>query len=659
MSYNERYFFTFYADKDIRTAVPSDEYEVKILGLDTTEPPEEIQAQENPVTIVYQNSSDNKMEPFRGSECTLNLMATENFQLEDLYTENERFWLVQVYRNASLIWQGFIIPDGCQESFSFTPYTISVNAVDGMGLLKNLSYVQNDGNFWLGKQSFLDVIYNCFNRLGLPVINIKTCVNIYPSSYTPSDTLDPLDETYVDAQRFLLNDEINPMNCQEVLISILREWTSCIIMSEGVYYIYRPNEAALSDTLVFRSYTDNVYTGLETKDISEVLGGFSEGVVFAPYYHVNTDQLKMIERPYKNVSMSYKYGLKQNVDEELNNPTFAGAMNEGPGPPIGPSDFVTIPGWTKTGVVYAGLYGGILVNLGIIFYGSGTIYPVDTDYYTNDNVFSIDQSEFIKIIIKYKNPVNFTQADMNFIIMFTDGLLDWYLQTDGSWGLVAAGIGVNVYSVRSESLDVASQIEIVSQNAPTNGTISLKILPPSGSTGPIRDIVYTSISVKVYLDFGNVVGEIHTATQTGDFSYVPDTIDVLNGDSVASSYVGAIFKNDLTTLTTLWNRRGLAESVLALEYAESKPFLRIAVEELQRMYAQPYVKFEGSIGNYFNPLSLFSINLVTGRFMPVSLSYDLQANVCKAVLTRISNTEIAMDYTLEPDYGETTKITIK
>jgi len=138
MSYNERYFFTFYADKDIRTAVPSDEYEVKILGLNTTEPSEEIQAQENPVTIIYQNSSDNKMEPFRGSECTLNLMATENFQLETLYTENELFWLVQVYRNLSLIWQGFIIPDGCQESFSFTPYRISVNAVDGMGLLKNL-----------------------------------------------------------------------------------------------------------------------------------------------------------------------------------------------------------------------------------------------------------------------------------------------------------------------------------------------------------------------------------------------------------------------------------------------------------------------------------------------------------------------------------------
>jgi hypothetical protein len=37
----------------------------------------------------------------------------------------------------------------------------------------------------------------------------------------------------------------------------------------------------------------------------------------------------------------------------------------------------------------------------------------------------------------------------------------------------------------------------------------------------------------------------------------------------------------------------------------------------------------------------------------------LQQNICKAVLGRIINDEIAMDYTLEPDNGQTTKVTIK
>jgi hypothetical protein len=45
--------------------------------------------------------------------------------------------------------------------------------------------------------------------------------------------------------------------------------------------------------------------------------------------------------------------------------------------------------------------------------------------------------------------------------------------------------------------------------------------------------------------------------------------------------------------------------------------------------------------------------------MAVSLSYNLHANTCKAVLTRIANAEIAQDYTLEPDYGATTKVLVK
>ncbi|MFA5243714.1 MAG: hypothetical protein WC380_00300 [Pedobacter sp.] len=652
MSYNLRYYFTFYADRDKRNPLVINEYLCKISELDGVDAAEEIEAQESPVIIDYNNSSDYKMQPLRGSECTLNLIATENFQLQDLYTENEQKWLVEIYRNASLIWSGFIIPDGCQESFAFTPYTIQVNAVDGLGLIKNLSYVQNDGNFWLGKQSFLEVIYNCLNRLSYPSIVINTCVNIYPDSYTPSDTLDPLNTTFVDAQRFLKDDEINPMNCQEVMDSILRQWTACIIQSEGEWFIYRPNEAALSDTLVFRSYTDNVYTGTVSKNIKQLLGGYSQGIIIAPYFHILTDQLSMIERAYKNVSMSYKYGVKQNPDEELDNPTFIGFSRGCVGDPALPCDDVTIPGWTKTGTMYIGTASGG----GLIFFSDGGTYPTLTNYYENNNTVSIDNGKRFKLLVDYENPDPLFGTDMNFVIKLNDGLDNYYLQTGGIW---LKSIVDLPYTERSQ-VGTGGTFQIVSDIVPITGSftksITVRVLAPSGT---VNDIIYTNISGFILLELGAVVGEIHTATQTGDFSFVPETIDVFCGDSEASIYLGAIYESDETTLTTDWKRRGLSESALSEPFEATKPFLRLAVEELQRMYAGPFVKFEGSIFNYFNPLSLFTIDLVDGRFMPVSLRYDLQANICKAVHTRISNTEIAMDYTLEPDYGETTKVTVK
>ena len=659
MDYFKRYYFTFFADRDIRVIDGSpDEYLCNILQLDYEGLASEIQAQQNPIQINYQNTSNNKLEPIIGSECTLNLIATEDFELEDLYTENEREFLVEIFKNDSLIWSGFIIPDGCQEAFTFAPYPISVNAVDGLGLLKNLSYLQNDGNFYLGKQSFIEVIEACLTRLDAPSLELNTCVNIYDVTMTQGNAFDPLAQGYVNAERYLKDDQVTPMNCEEVLKSILEEWTAVMIQSEGQWYIYRPTELAKTGNLVFRKYLDGqrVYDSPTfTANLDRLLGGESEGVIDAPFFHINTDQLKMIDKPYKNASMSYLYGKLENTDEKLANPTLFGAGQGCGGDPIGPCDDVTIPGYTKTGTMYAGLY----PTGGVIFYSTGATSPDTSNYYQNNNLIPIslnlEFAERLRILIDYINPDPLFGTDMNFSISLTDGSITWYLQSDGSWSDITVGPGINYYTIRSAEGSGGS-VTILSNAVPASGNVTFRILAPSGT---VHDIVYTRISGFVFIDFGDQRGEIHTATQRGKFTFVPQTINVFNGDSLNFMYVGAIYGPNETTLTTLWNRRGLSESVLAEPYAVSKQFLRIAVEEKQRLYAGPYVQFEGSIFGYFNPVTRWSINLIAGYFMNISLVYDLQQNICKAVLGRIINDEIEMDYTLIPDFGETTKVTVK
>ncbi len=657
--YNLKYFFTFYADRDTRieNGTP-DDYTCDILQLDYAGEPIEIQAQQNPIQINYQNTSSDKLEPIIGSECTLNLIATEDFQLEQLYTENEREFLVEVYRNGGLIWTGFIIPDGCQEAFTFAPYPIAVNAVDGLGLLKNLSYVQNDGNFYLGKQSFIEVINACLIRLDAPSLVLNTCVNIYETSMTQGNAFDPLAMSYVNSERYLKDDQYTPMNCEEVLRSILEEWTAVMIQSDGEWYIYRPTELALTGSLVFRKYYDGerVYDQPTfTADLDALLGGESEGVIDAPYFHINTDQMKMIDRPYKNASMSYKYGKLENTDEKLANPSFAGFTRGCVGDPTLPCDDVTIPGYTKTGTMYLGTY----PSGGLIFFSTGNTYPDLTNYYQNNNVIpmilNITVQERLKIVIDYKNVDPAFGTDMNFVISLYDGISTHYLQADGSWKITPVEPGINYYQIRS-TIGIGGSEIILSNPVPISGNVTFRILAPSGT---VNDIVYTNISAFVFLDFGDILGEIHTATQTGKFTFVPKTVDVFNGDSPNKMYVGAIYQDDLITLTERWVRRGISESILAEPYEVNKEFLRLAVEEKQRLYGGPFVRFEGSIFGYFNPLQRWSINLVTGYFMNLSLNYDLQPNVCKAVLGRVINEEIAMDYLKVPDYGATTKVTVK
>jgi len=658
MAYNLKYFFTFYADRDTRVIDGTpDNYTCNISQLDYAGSVLEINAQQNPIQIDYQNTSSNKLEPIIGSECTLNLIASEDFELEDLYTENEREFLVEIYRNGILIWSGFVIPDGCQEAFTFAPYAISVNAVDGLGLLKNLSYVQNSGDFYLGKQSFIEVINACLIRLNSPSLILNTCVNIYDVTMTEGDSYDPLAQGFVNAERYLKDDQFTPMNCEEVLRSILEEWTAVMTQSGGQWYIYRPTELALTGDLVFRSYLDGqrLYDQPTfTPDLNATLGGESEGLILAPYFHINTDQMKMIDRPYKNASMSYKFGASSaNLDEELANPNLEGAFQGCGGDPIGPCDDVTIPGYSKTGTMYAGLYPGG----GVIFYNQGDTSPILTDYYENDNLIPVSRTvtatDRLRFTIVYKNPDPLFATDMNFVISLDDGVDIWYLQADLTWMIPLPGL--SYYQVRSDIGD-GGTLTVNTAPVPTGGDVTFRILAP---TGTIRDIVYTKISAGIFTDPSSQVGEIHTATQRGKFTFVPKTIDVFNGDSPSNDYLGAIFGPDETTLTTKWNRRGLSESILAEPYEVDKQFLRIAVEETQRLYAGPFVRFEGSIFGYFNPVTRWSINLIDGYFMNLSLNYDLQQNICKAVLGRITNEEIALDYTLVPDYGKTTRVTVK
>lgn len=659
MSYGLRYFFSFYADRDTRDVggIP-DEYTVNILDLDYVGESEQIEAVEFPVTINYPGIQNLKTAPIAASDAILNLIATAEFQLQELYTENERRWLVQVFRNGSKIWQGFIIPDGCQQSFTYPPYTISTNCVDTLGLLKNLSYVQNDGNFWLGKQTFVEVIYNCLNRVQIPDINLYTCVNLYEESYPAMDSDDPLALTYVNAETYLKDDNINPLDCQEVLEKVLQLWTAIIIQSEGDWYVFRPNELALSDTLIFRKYEDGqpAYSGFTvSKNVAELLGGYSEGAILAPLFKYETDQTTIIQKPYKNASMAWKFGTNYNLVEELDNPDLSGASQGCGGDPIGPCDDVTIPGWTRTGTMYAGLY----PTGGVVFYSDEGTYPTLTNYYQNDNLISVTRTisatDRLRITIDYLNLDPLFATDMNFVISLTDGSIVWYLQADFSWAITAVEPGINYYQVRSDVGD-GGQITIESNPVPSSGNVTFRILAPSGT---VNDIVYTNISGSVFNDPGEQIGEIHTATQTGEYSFVPETITVLNGDAELAQYMGAMYETDEVTLTSNWYRKYAGESALASPFATYKPLLRLAVEETQRIYALPFISYEGTIFGYFNPLSVFRINLLEGKFLPVSLSYNLQANTCKAVLTRIANAEIAMDYTLEPDYGATTKVTIK
>ena len=203
-----------------------------------------------------------------------------------MYSENEREYSVKYYRDSTLMFYGWLSPEGLIESFVEDKWVISLDCTDGLGFLNNLSYLNNStGLTFTGKQSALEIIVNCLKRTNLEQ-NIYTSIDILHTGMSYGQNV--LEETYFNANRFVKEDNNTTiMNCEEVLRSILEIFSCCITQYNGNWYIYKPNILFYYTSQYFFAYDSNgvaLTTPNITVEFSQNLG--SQINNFYPH-HVN------------------------------------------------------------------------------------------------------------------------------------------------------------------------------------------------------------------------------------------------------------------------------------------------------------------------------------------------------------------------------------
>ena len=98
-----------------------------------------------------------------GTSLELIIQADKDGELLSLYTVDNKLFLVEVYRDEVLIWSGYILPEKYSEPYVSAPYDVSVSATDGLGILKNIPYLQT------GEQSLFSIIKYCCDQTSLPL----------------------------------------------------------------------------------------------------------------------------------------------------------------------------------------------------------------------------------------------------------------------------------------------------------------------------------------------------------------------------------------------------------------------------------------------------------------------------------------------------------
>ena len=581
---------------------------------------------------LKKSSVDTILTPIRGTGLELSLEANQTLTFDEFLLEDEFTYKTELLKGTQIIFEGYIKPDGCQQSFVNDVWLVNIESNDVLGALKDLSFVQANGLRFTGKMSVYNVIKGCLDRTRLS-LTINTSTEVTYVDYTGTNILKDI---YVNSDRFIKNqNDIVIMDCNEVLTSMLNLFSAVITQQDGQWWIYRPNDLELNGYTEFINQdTDTTFT----KNLNAVLG--SQINNFYPH-HCDGNQQIEVKGAISAYRLNYQYGFTDgfilnpnlNHDEEL---VF--------------EDWTTNPSLPEdVEIINDGSLSGLIMKSDLTFPGF-TVQEV----LTSNSIIALEGQ-----ILTFRAKVSSTvlRNIFAFQIRTSDG---FYLENrngNNKWTTT----DISITPVPCGSFRFAEQFvsyELLMPPVPNDCTIEIVILVPLIYTNPLfpdsrglSKVSYVQILDNEIQKQG-IVGEFHTVTRFDPpSSIVKENQKVFNGDG-EEILIGSIYKADEETLTEFWTRKDKFEEL---------PLLGISAMDDLRIQSNPIKVFSGNIFGQIPYMSVITIDNISGLFMPIEYDYDYKTNKSQVKLLEFYNTDIAdIQYTVSPDYGNNTvKPTIK
>lgn len=621
-AYGLKYFFQY-------KNIVNDEYKFEIYQVGFKQARTEIVGRAK----IQKASVKEHLEQIRGTSVQIELEANENLTLEDLYTQNELDFPVKLYKNGKLIFRGYLNPDGVFQSFVQNEWRITLDCVDGLGAIENLSFVKEKGLYFTGKMSAQDIVFNCLKRTGI-LMNINTSINVFYDGYTEVLNKNILESIFVNSSRFVKDDGKTIMSCSDVLKSILDLFNAVITQEGAEWYIYRPNELYNSNYIEFKKYgINNQFIKTTTENLSKKLGSQIDN--YYPH-HCNGDQKIQIKGNISAYRINYKYGF---VTGLMTNPSL-----------VHDDNFV-YEGWTIMNSFW--LIKDPLSPSGFIFkngFSESTSITVKSD-----SVFvTTEDSLKLKLSFSVKNSSGDASSRyLKMKIQQGSHYLKYTSRGDGGHPKPIDDTVNAIWTTDSNDfytlyLKFSNTYEIPIPPFQEDGNLSFSIIVVEPSGG-----ITTIDSFDLIVDAGNRVeqGEFHTVQRSSLVSSnIKANKEIYNGDNVGLTFVGAIYEEDETTPTSMWHRKNVFES---------KPILRISAEDALRIAQRPAQIFAGSFFGYIPFLSILTINNIKGKFLAIDYNYDTFTNVGTVKWLELFNNDLPdIKYDFSLDYGNTVKPTI-
>ena len=111
--------------------------------------------------VVEGNDENFVYEPIRSSTATLTLLSSD--LLLDLFSINNQYAPVKLFKGDKLMWTGYIVPEQFTQPYKPTPDNISIDCISAIGTLENIQYEKQTENGFITAINLLRYIIRSAN----------------------------------------------------------------------------------------------------------------------------------------------------------------------------------------------------------------------------------------------------------------------------------------------------------------------------------------------------------------------------------------------------------------------------------------------------------------------------------------------------------------
>ena len=513
MSYGVKYIFNYISE------AYSHACEIRILERDYAG--EAAQKSMGASPVLRRDSADNGI---AGTSLELTIQADADGELMELYTVDNKRYMVELVWDGNIIWRGYILPEQYSEPYVSAPYDVAVTASDGLGILKGVSFALT------GRVTLLEIVKYCCDLTGLSL------------GFTVWSTLAEVhqgggcawEKTTLDAGVFAEN------SCYEVLEKVMTTLDSVITQGGGRWII----EGAVDRNSPAWAYSNALVLQYQPQPVPWVVGSADDD--FFPVGSLECDILPAK----KNAVFTYDYNLRSSFIPMLN-------------------PYKYDPEWSY---VNATEYVGKDKYYYIVLKAHGSAVGT-VNVNAGDHPFRF-VFKFVICTNKDYSGGNLSGDVLAFSVMLTNGVSTYYINEKDGWS-------ENKYVFKRRGpTKVSSFYSGFSESDFTEFSVVADAMPISGVLSVIFENVWTTVTAE-YADplVGGVVvtedvspGVDITAELVSQASEEGDDVELSFGDAPAHNNATLLYANYLANgagLTSSWSIAGGASDSFAYTMLKS------------------------------------------------------------------------------------------